>query len=95
MSVLLRPLQRKATVIQTRPGAALGPEEETRPGAAQDSVVLTSSGEAWAQCVDRSKCSTGICSADKPRAAQATVVRVQARCATHRTFCYFELCSTC
>jgi hypothetical protein len=67
--------QMQATDIQTRSGAAQGPEEVTLPGAAQDSVVQTSSGEARAQCVDRSKCSTGICSIDKPRAAQATVVQ--------------------
>jgi hypothetical protein len=65
----------QATVIQTRLDAAQGPEEETRPGATQDSVVQTSSGEARTQCVDRTECSTGICSVDKPRAAQATFVQ--------------------
>jgi hypothetical protein len=29
----------QATVVQTRPGAAQGPVEKTRPGIEQDSVV--------------------------------------------------------
>jgi hypothetical protein len=63
----------QATVVQTYSGAAQGPVEKARPGAGQDSVVQTSPGEAHAQCLDRSECSTGICSLDT-RAAQATVV---------------------
>ncbi len=46
----------QATGVQTIPGSAQGPVEETHPGAAQKSIVKTSPGEAQAQCVDNSEC---------------------------------------
>jgi hypothetical protein len=48
--------------------------EETPPGAAHDSVVKTSPGEAQAQCLDNSECSTSVVEIST-RAAQATVVQ--------------------
>ncbi len=74
------------------PGYAPGPVEETRLGATQDSVVQTSLGEAQAQCVKRSECSTGLyrvgksristvfCFQTSPDAEVASVVQTHSRC---------------
>ncbi len=37
----------QATVVQTRPGAAQGPVEKTRPGIEQDSVVQIKTFKVW------------------------------------------------